>query len=1060
MKKNTKRSLLMSVMALILCCAMLAGTTLAWFTDTASTAVNKIQAGTLDVQLLDEANNSLEGTTLSWQKATGHETEQVLWEPGCTYSLQSFKIKNNGTLALKYQVSITGIVGDTGLMNAIDFSYTVGNGDATALTSLNNFESSLAPNSETGLITITGHMKEDAGNEYKGLSIDGIGITVRATQLGGELDSVIGEYDSIDNVYDKDALYPPLATYINNTTGNSVTLDGEGKTDASAPLVITDNHAESTIPAGTAVYSDDGSTPVAVNDDGSLNRDIKTTNSTADSVTYDISYKYVAANGTSTDVVKFGKVVENVITVSTGLRDVKVTHTHGDTSTPMQMLDSIPATINDNTAYYDDVNGKIYIWSSEYSAFKVEYKSDFEAAVNGQGYATLAEAVRVANAASSDATVTLLKDVTLTADLPLSSGQRGVNLNLNGKTIDGGTYQVYTAGDGTINIFGGGTIKNTNATQNADYAPLRIYQYGSVVLDGVTVNGKYCAVKNSGNLTVKKANITGEAFGLGCFLNGTTVIGQLNGNDSDIVVTAKEQALGTAAATGYAAMNVTVYSGTFTSYGTEWDDCPAYWAGHGTLNVYGGTFKNTTSGTGAAALLQKNGTVNVFGGTFEAKDGIKLVAQSDSTEIVTAVQGGAFTGTRSGIYIDASNSTYMGRLSQYSVTIANGNTAPTFMGGTEGAIYAKTGGLGSKTLMTITGGKFSSDPSQYVGNGKCVTINGNYYEVSDSLSATTILVNPSNIQDFLDGKYGSIDGKTLVLGAGTYGKLELGRATKYAGSNTDYYIGGVSAENKKTYDEFVTIKNSGTWSASAYYVRNMNNVTLKAAEGAAVTVAGMTGTAGHVYGESYDYVLDKAYASGSAYFLTQNWQNITMEGITFTAKVDISSSLGTTVIDGVTFKNCTFNIGNTTSGNQALRYYNENNDGGVRNLTVEDCEFNNCYQGVYTNQINGITVKDSRFNTTDHNAIAVQSSTHGAVNHKAVVITGNTFTNIGDRIIRFGAVGADTQITIQNNTATNSGDSAGEVIKAQSLAEGVTYNISGNNWGEGKTIHNSELADA
>ena len=350
--------------------------------------------------------------------------------------------------------------------------------------------------------------------------------------------------------------------------------------------------------------------------------------------------------------------------------------------------------------------------------------------------------------------------------------------------------------------------------------------------------------------------------------------------------------------------------------------------------------------------------------------------------------------------------------------------------------------------------------------GMCLTVvatqatyendsNGNTY---DENADYTIHVNKDNIQDYLDGKYGSINGMTLVLAAGNYDKLELGRATKYSGSNTDYYIGGVSEANKKTYDEFVTIKNSGQWSASAYYVRNMSSVTIKAAPGATVTVAGLTGGSGHVYGECYDYVLDKAYTSGSAYYLTQNWSNISIEGITFTAPVDISSSLGTTVIDGVAFKNCAFNINNTASGNQALRYYNENNDGRVKNLTVDGCSFKNCFQGVYTQKINGVTVINSSFDTTAHNAIAVQSSSE-PVNHKAVVITGNTFANIGDRIIRFGDVGADTQITIKNNTATNSGDSGGQVIKAQSLAAGVTYDISGNNWGEGKTVANTELRD-
>ena len=335
---------------------------------------------------------------------------------------------------------------------------------------------------------------------------------------------------------------------------------------------------------------------------------------------------------------------------------------------------------------------------------------------------------------------------------------------------------------------------------------------------------------------------------------------------------------------------------------------------------------------------------------------------------------------------------------------------------------------------------------------------GNDLPEKPIISGDTITVTPGNVQYTLDGAYGSIDDKTIILTEGTYDRLELGRATKYTGSNTEYYIGGVAGGNKKTYEEFVAIKNSGKWSESAYYVRNMNNVTIKAADGADVTVAGITGTSGHVYGESYDYVLDKAYKSGSAYYLTQNWHNITIEGITFTAPANIASSLGTTVIDGVTFRKCTFNIGKIASGNQALRYYNENNDGNVRNLTVENCSFNTCFQGVYTQKINGVTVMNSYFDTTGHNAIAVQSGDK-AVNHGAVIITGNTFNNIGDRIIRFGDVGADTQITIKNNTATNSGDDSGQVIKAQSLNEGITYDICKNSWGEGKKVANTEFTD-
>ena len=186
--KTTKRALLSSVMAMLICVAMLIGTTFAWFTDSASTAVNKIQAGTLDVQLLDENGNSLEGQTLAWQKATGHESEEVLWEPGCTYKLQPITIKNAGKLALKYKVIISGINGSAKLNEVID--WTISGADTGT-------EYHLTAGASNTL-TIVGHMQVSAGNEYQGLSIDGIGITVIATQ-----DTV--EYDSTTNQYDKNA---------------------------------------------------------------------------------------------------------------------------------------------------------------------------------------------------------------------------------------------------------------------------------------------------------------------------------------------------------------------------------------------------------------------------------------------------------------------------------------------------------------------------------------------------------------------------------------------------------------------------------------------------------------------------------------------------------------------------------------------------------------------------------------------------------------------------------------------------------------------------------------
>lgn len=380
----------------------------------------------------------------------------------------------------------------------------------------------------------------------------------------------------------------------------------------------------------------------------------------------------------------------------------------------------------------------------------------------------------------------------------------------------------------------------------------------------------------------------------------------------------------------------------------------------------------------------------------------------------------------------------------------------------------KTSVVKSTTPVTITLDNGAFDLAQVGDTG--------YSNLTDAISAaqsggkTVALLTADDVllQAILDGQYGSIDGLTIELPTGSYEQLELGRATKYAGSNTEYYVGGFdeSAANYQKFDsaeELTTYKNGGGWTPNCYYVRNMSDVTLKAAAGADVEIAGMTATAGHIYGTSgapvTDYVLDtETENTVGSYYLAQNWGNITFDGLTFTAKVDIASSLEKTAIDGVSFRNCSFDINNTASGNQALRYYNELDNEKVSGLTVDNCTFTNCFQGVYTQKIKNITVTNSTFDTTAHNAIAIQSGDNAA-NHGDVVITNNTFTNIGDRIIRFNNVAEGTNITITDNTATNSGDETGEVIKATSVAEGVTTTIYSNNWGPGTKVGNDEFRD-
>ena len=258
---KTKKALRGSLFALFACIVLLIGTTFAWFTDTASTGVNKIQAGRLDVSLekFDTAQDkwvSAENDILTFKTVDNRSADQILWEPGCTYELPQLRVVNNGNLALKYKIKINGIQGDEELNKVIDWTYSVSGAGGDAVASLDterHLAAKTGDNDVFDTLTIKGHMQESAGNEYQNMSIDGISITVVATQ-----DTV--ENDSYGNTYDANATYPVsdaasiadavadlatagsknvVVTVANDLTGtdgiktakgNALTLDMNGKT--------------------------------------------------------------------------------------------------------------------------------------------------------------------------------------------------------------------------------------------------------------------------------------------------------------------------------------------------------------------------------------------------------------------------------------------------------------------------------------------------------------------------------------------------------------------------------------------------------------------------------------------------------------------------------------------------------------------------------------------------------------------------------------------------------------------------------------------------------------
>ena len=161
-RKQTKRALLTSIMALVMCVVMLVGTTFAWFTDTATTSVNTIKSGNLHVEIQNKGGTAID--KLEWVKENGDviaNQDDILWEPGCTYLLTPFKIVNTGNLALKYKIEITGLDGSAKLLKVIKFTYKTEDGNTFDMTA----EGRLAANGgATGMITVSAHMDELAGN--------------------------------------------------------------------------------------------------------------------------------------------------------------------------------------------------------------------------------------------------------------------------------------------------------------------------------------------------------------------------------------------------------------------------------------------------------------------------------------------------------------------------------------------------------------------------------------------------------------------------------------------------------------------------------------------------------------------------------------------------------------------------------------------------------------------------------------------------------------------------------------------------------------------------------
>ena len=239
---NTKKSLIFSALSLLLCCALLAGTTFAWFTDSVTNTGNKIQAGNLAINAyaydigeggesftITDVNNSMEFTFEAQAQDLKEENcppiiNDELWEPGKS-NAKLLKVENAGTLAVKIKLDFE-TAGD--LTDALWFDFIqVESGEVTGsftkrpMNTLSTFAKDLelpiiAKGDKLEFILVYG-MYEEAGNEYKETDFTA-NVSILAAQYTYEKDG-FGNTD-----YDKDAEYVQR-TYISGQNGSPITAE-------------------------------------------------------------------------------------------------------------------------------------------------------------------------------------------------------------------------------------------------------------------------------------------------------------------------------------------------------------------------------------------------------------------------------------------------------------------------------------------------------------------------------------------------------------------------------------------------------------------------------------------------------------------------------------------------------------------------------------------------------------------------------------------------------------------------------------------------------------------
>lgn len=190
--RKIKSALFGGALLTIITVMLMLGSTMAWFQDT-EVVINTYTFGNLDVDIVEKKNDGqiVGATTLQFVRPDGGEYQagKYLFEPGATFQLKEFYIKNNGDVALKYRLKLDATkatrTGERDLLESMEITATMDENGKTEPFQLDSETRTLAAGAMDGPVRIYIHMKKEAGNEYQDLSVGGLVVKVIAVQDEG-----------------------------------------------------------------------------------------------------------------------------------------------------------------------------------------------------------------------------------------------------------------------------------------------------------------------------------------------------------------------------------------------------------------------------------------------------------------------------------------------------------------------------------------------------------------------------------------------------------------------------------------------------------------------------------------------------------------------------------------------------------------------------------------------------------------------------------------------------------------------------------------------------------